>query len=60
MMSIVRQFLLGFDKWEKLGLEGLKDQARSGHPGILSPLEKQLVIELCQETPRSISMIRAT
>lgn len=49
-----------FDKWEKLGLEGLKDKARSGHPGILSPSEKQLVIELCQQTPRSIPTIIAT
>jgi len=47
------------DKWEQLGIEGLKDKARPGNPGILSQSEKQLVIELCKETPRSIPRIIA-
>jgi len=48
------------DKWEQLGFEGLRDQPRSGNPGILTETEKQLVIELCRETPRSIPSIIAT
>ena len=48
------------NKWEQFGLEGLKDQPRSGNPGILTQSEKQLVIELCQETPRSIPSIIAS
>ncbi|EDN66470.1 Transposase, IS630 [Beggiatoa sp. PS] len=47
------------DKWEQLGLEGLKDKPRPGNPGILIQSEKQLVIELCKETPRSIPCIIA-
>lgn len=48
------------NRWEQFGLSGLDDQPRSGNPGILTPLEKQLVIKLCQETPRSVSQIRAS
>ncbi len=47
------------DKWNQLGFEGLKDKPRSGNPGILNPSVKQLVVELCQETPRSVSSIAA-
>ena len=47
------------DKWERFGLEGLKDKPRSGNPGILTEEEKQLVLELCKETPRSISRLIA-
>lgn len=48
------------NKWEQLGLSGLEDKPRSGNPGILTLTEKKLVIELCQENPRSISNIRAS
>ena len=48
------------NKWEQFGLEGLKEKPRSGNPGILTPSEKQLVIELCKETPRSIPNIIAS
>ena len=48
-----------FDRWEEMGLEGLKEKARSGNPGILNESEKQLVIELCKENPRSITTIIA-
>jgi transposase len=48
------------DKWEQFGLEGLKDKPRPGNPGILTQSEKQQVIELCKETPRSIPNIIAT
>jgi len=47
------------DKWEQLGIEGLKDKPRPGNPGTLTQSEKQLVIELCKETPRSIPSIIA-
>ncbi len=47
------------DKWEQLGAAGLKDKPRCGNPGILTSSEKQLVIELGQETPRSIPSIIA-
>ena len=48
------------DKWEQFGFEGLKDQPRSGNPGILTADEKQLVLELCKENPRSIHSIIAS
>lgn len=37
-------------RWELGSLSGLEDQPRCDNPGILTPSEKQLVIELCQET----------
>lgn len=56
---IAIQYSFWIDKWEQSGVEGLKDKPRSGNPGILSQSEKQLVIELCKETPRSIPCIMA-
>ena len=47
------------DKWEELGQSGLEDKPRSGNPGILTESEKKLVIDLCQENPRSIPTIIA-
>jgi transposase len=47
------------DSWEKSGLEGLKDRVRPGGPSKLTLEDKQLVIELAIENPRSISIIRA-
>jgi transposase len=47
------------DSWEPSGLEGLNDKPRPGGPCKLTLSEKQLVIDLAKETPRSISTIRA-
>ena len=47
------------DKWEQFGINSLKDKPRSGNPGILTLEEKQLVIEFCQENPRSIPTLIA-
>ncbi|NJO17598.1 MAG: helix-turn-helix domain containing protein [Thioploca sp.] len=47
------------NKWEQCGLSGLTDQPRPGRPSSLTPLEKQLVMELCQENPRSVLSQRA-
>jgi transposase len=48
------------DSWEQLGLEGLNDRFRSGGPSKLTPEDKQLLVELAQKNPRSISKIRIT
>ena len=47
------------DKWEQFGFEGLADKNRPGGPCILNDSEKQLVIELVKEEPRSIPTIIA-
>ncbi|OAD22450.1 transposase, partial [Candidatus Thiomargarita nelsonii] len=47
------------DSWDESGFEGLKDKPRPGGPCKLTPAEKQLVIDLAKETPRSISSIQA-
>ena len=39
------------DRWEQLGIEGLKDKPRSGGPHKLSDEEKQVVKELLQSHP---------
>ena len=48
------------DKWEPGGTNGLDDNPRSGNPGLLTPSEKKLVIDLCKENHSSISSIRAS
>ena len=47
------------DRWEQTGIKGLEDKPRSGNPGILTGQEQELVIQLAQENPRSISKIIA-
>lgn len=47
------------DRWEQLGSAGLTDQPRSGNPGRLTSVEKELVLDLVKEHPRSIVSIRA-
>jgi len=47
------------DKWEQFGFEGLKDKAREESPCILNESDKQLVIELVKEEPRSVPTILA-
>jgi len=47
------------DKWERTGISGLEDKPRSGHPCILTDEEKELVIKLAKEHPRSVSTIIA-
>jgi transposase len=47
------------DRWEQLGPAGLTDQPRSGNPGRLTSAEKELVLDLVNEHPRSIVSIRA-
>jgi transposase len=47
------------DNWEQLGFEGLNDKPRPGGPSILIESEKQLVIELAKEHPRSIPTLIA-
>jgi transposase len=43
-----------FDRWEKKGLDGLFDGAKSGRPPKLSPDEAEEAIKLLKEDPRSI------
>ena len=60
IFGVTRDTVSGWiDKWEQSGLEGLEDKSRPGNPGTLTQSEKQLVIELCKETPRSIPSIIA-
>lgn len=47
------------DQWENSGFNGLQDRPRSGRPSILTESEKQLVIELAKENPRSVLKIIA-
>jgi len=47
------------DKWEQFGFEGLNDKLRPGGPSIRKESEKQMVIELVKEEPRSIPTIIA-
>lgn len=47
------------DKWEQFGFESLADKTREESPCILNDSEKQLVIELVKEEPRSIPTILA-
>lgn len=49
----------GIDQWENSGFNGLQDNPRSGRPRILTESEKQLVIELAKENPRSVLKIIA-
>jgi len=45
------------DKWEQAGISGLEDKPRSGRPCTLP--EKELVIKLAKENPRSIVKVIA-
>jgi len=47
------------DAWDDSGFEGLNDKPRPGGPCKLTADEKQLVIDLAKETPRSIPTIQA-
>jgi transposase len=47
------------NKWECMGISGLEDKPRSGHPSILTDGEKELVIKLASAHPRSIAKIIA-
>lgn len=47
------------DKWEQVGISGLEDNPRSGHPFTLTEEEKELVIKLAKKHPRSIPTIIA-
>lgn len=47
------------DNWELNSFESLEDKERPGAPPILTPEEKELVIELAKEHSRSISKIIA-
>ena len=47
------------DKWERAGIGELEDKPRSGHPNILTDAEKELLIKLARENPRSIQKIMA-
>lgn len=47
------------DRWFDSGINGLEDKPRSGNPGILTDDEKELVIKLAKENPRSIPKIIA-
>ena len=43
--------------WEDSGFEGLNDKPISGRPPILDEKEKELVIKLAQENPRSVKRV---
>lgn len=45
--------------WEQLGIKGLSDLPRPGGPCLLTDSEKQLLIELAAQEPRSIVTLRA-
>jgi len=47
------------NKWEQTGISGLEDKHRSGHPFTLTDEEKELVIKLAKQHPRSVSTIIA-
>lgn len=47
------------DKWECEGISGLEDKPRSGNPCKLTDEEKELVVKLAKENPRSIPKIIA-
>jgi len=47
------------DNWESFGVSGLNDKPRPGGPPILTESEKQVVLELVKEHPRSIPLIVA-
>jgi transposase len=42
-----------FDKWEKKGIDGLFDGAKSGRPPKLSPDEAEEAVKLLKKDPRS-------
>lgn len=42
-----------FDKWEKKGIDGLFDGAKSGRPPKLSPDEAEETVKLLKKDPRS-------
>ena len=48
-----------FNRWEKAGLSGLSDEARSGRPPKLSKAERAEAIERLKEDPRSIKKAQA-
>lgn len=43
-----------FDRWEKKGIDGLFDGAKSGRPPKLSPDEAEEAVKLLKADPRSI------
>ena len=45
--------------WEREGLVGLVDKARSGRPRQLTPVEEEEVLKCLQEDPRSIKRVLA-
>jgi transposase len=47
------------DHWEQLGIKGLSDLPRPGGPGLLTDSDKQLLLELATQEPRSIVTLRA-
>lgn len=47
------------DHWEQLGIKGLSDLPRPGGPCLLTAAEKQLLLELAAQEPRSIVTLRA-
>ena len=48
-----------FTRWEKAGLAGLFDEAKSGRPPKLSKAEAAEAIETLKEDPRSIKKVQA-
>jgi transposase len=60
ILGINRQaIVLIINKWEELGLIGLFDKKRKGRPKILSPAQKNKVIEFVEHTPRSLKAVVA-
>ena len=46
-----------FDTWERDGVQGLADKARTGKPPILTPVEQAQAVELLKKNPRSAKQV---